>query len=231
MDQIELKVTRRETLGKKVRFLRREGVTPVHLFGHGIESLALQCDTDLLQQVLAEAGKTKLISLKLSGEKKPRMAIVRGVQAELLKPGLLHVDFYQVKTEEAVKVEVPIVLVGEAPALKVKENALLQDFDTLSVECLPAKIPATIELDVSSLAEPNQVLRVNDLELGKDVTVINDPEQVVARISVRRMEKIEEEIIAEEAVPEEEAEAAEAAEAPGAGEAAPPPKEEAPKGE
>jgi len=60
MDKIELEVTKRDNLGKKVRFLRRQGVTPVHLFGHGIESMALQCDTAKLRQVLAEAGEVKL---------------------------------------------------------------------------------------------------------------------------------------------------------------------------
>ena len=77
MDQIELKVNKREVLGKKVRFLRRKGITPVHLFGHGIDSEALQCDTDTLKSVLAEAGHTGLINLKLDGEKKPRTAVAR----------------------------------------------------------------------------------------------------------------------------------------------------------
>ena len=216
MDQIELEITKREVLGKKVRFLRRQGITPVHLFGHGIESLALQCDTDLLQRVLAAAGKTKLISLKLDGEKKPRTVIVREVQTPLLKRGLLHVDFYQVKTEEAVKVEVPVVLVGEAPALKLKDNVLSREMDTLTVECLPAKIPATIELDVSSLAEPDQSLRVKDVVVEKGVAILNNPELVVAKISIRRIEKppevVKEEVPAAEAV--EEAEAPEEEEAP-----------------
>jgi len=221
MDQIELKAARRDVQGKKVRFLRRQGITPVHLFGHGIESLALQCDTSLLQQVLARAGRTKLISLKLDGEKKPRTVIVREVQMPLLKRGLLHVDFYQVKTEEAVKVEVPVVLVGEAPALKLKDNMLSQELDDLTVECLPAKIPATIELDVAPLAEPDQVLRVKDVVVEKGVAVLNDPELVVARISVRRIEKVEE-VVVEEEVPAEEVEAVEEAEAP---------EEEPPQGE
>jgi len=219
MDQIELKAARRDVRGKKVRFLRRQGITPVHLFGHGIDSLSLQCDAVLLQQVLATAGKTKLISLKLEGEKKPRTVIVREVQTPLLKRGLLHVDFYQVRTEEAVKVEVPIVLVGEAPALKLKDNVLSQEMDTLTVECLPAKIPATIELDVTSLAEPDQSLRVKDVVVEEGVAVLNNPELVVARISIRRIEKppevVKEKVPAAEAVGEaEEAEAPEEEEAP-----------------
>lgn len=212
MDQIELNVAKREILGKKVRFLRRQGITPVHLFGHGIESQALQCDTARLQQVLAEAGKTKLINFKIDGEKKARSVIVREVEIELPRRGLVHVDFYQVRKAEEMKVEVPVVLVGEAPALKVRENTLLQELDTLSVECLPANIPASVELDISSLTESEQVLRVKDIELEKGVTVLNDPEVVVAKISALRVEEVVEEVV-EEAV-----------EAPAE---APPPEEEA----
>lgn len=206
MDQIELNVAKREILGKKVRFLRRQGITPVHLFGHGIESQALQCDTARLQQVLAEAGKTKLINFKIDGEKKARPVIVREVEIELPRRGLVHVDFYQVRKAEEVKVEVPVVLVGEAPALKLRENTLLQELDTLSVECLPANIPASVELDISSLTESDQVLRVKDIELEKGVTVLNDPEVVVVKISARRVEEVVEEAVEapEEAPPPEE---------------------------
>ncbi len=206
MDQIELNVTKREILGKKVRFLRRQGITPVHLFGHGIESQALQCDTARLQQVLAEAGKTKLINFKIDGEKKARSVIVREVEIELPRRGLVHVDFYQVRKAEEMKVEVPVVLVGEAPALKLRDNTLLQELDTLSVECLPANIPASVELDISSLTESEQVLRVKDIELEKKVTVLNDPEVVVAKISARRVEEVVEEAVEapEEAPPPEE---------------------------
>ena len=201
MDQIELKVINREILGKKVRFLRRQGIMPVHLFGHGIESMALQCDTAKLQRVLAEAGKTRLISLKLDGEKRPRPVVVRGIQTEPLTGGLLHIDFYQVKMAEEVKVEVPGTLIGDAPALKLKENTLTQELNTLTIECLPAKIPTSVELDISSLTESGQVVRVRDIGLEEGINVLNDPERVVLRISSQRVgEIIEEEEVTEEAV-------------------------------
>ena len=214
MDEIELNVTKREILGKKVRFLRRQGITPVHLFGHGIESQALQCDTARLQQVLAEAGKTKLINFKIDGEKRARSVIVREVEVELPRRGLVHVDFYQVRKAEEVKVEVPVVLVGEAPALKLRDNTLLQELDTLSVECLPANIPASVELDISSLTEADEVLRVKDIELEKGVTVLNDPEVVVAMISALRVEEVVEELVEEKEVVEEAVEAPEGARPP-----------------
>jgi len=207
MDQIELKVTNREILGKKVRFLRRQGITPTHIFGHGIKSLAVQCDTTELKRVMAEAGKTRLINLKLDSEKRPRTAVIREVQIEPRTGQSLHVDFYQVKMEEKVKVEVPIVLVGEAPALKSKDNMLLHELNTLEIDCLPAKIPNSIELDITSLTEPEQAIRVEDIELDKEITVLNEPEQIVARISLRHVEVVEEEAVVEEEVIEAPAEA------------------------
>ena len=214
MDKIELKVAKREILGKKVKHLRRQGITPVHLFGHGIESLALQCETGELERVLGQAGQTRLISLKLAKEKKTRTAVVREFDRDWRKGQLLHVDFYQVKMEEKIKLEVPVVLVGEAPALNSKTNMLEHELGTLTVECLPAKIPTGIEVDISSLAEPDQAIRVKDVTLDKDITVLNNPELVVVKISFRPVEKVEEKVEEELVEVAEEAEAEEAAEAP-----------------
>jgi len=206
MKQIELRATSREILGKKVKFLRRQGIIPLHLFGHNVESLALQCDEAQLKRVLAQAGKTRLISLKLDKGKRPRNVVVREIQREMRTDGLLHVDLYQIKMTEKIRVEVPVVAIGEAPALKSKENMLLQELNSLTVECLPDEIPASVKVDLSSLTEGNQAIRVEDVILGKEVAILNNPELVVVKIGSRPKEKVEEVIEAEEAV--------EAAEAP-----------------
>jgi len=207
MDKIELKVANREILGKKVKHLRRQGITPVHLFGHGIKSLALQCETGELERVLGQAGHTGLVSLKVNHEKRPRSVVIREFDRDWRKGQLLHVDFYQVKMGEKIKLDVPVALVGEAPALQSKAHMLEHELGTLTVECLPAKIPARLEVDISSLTEPDQTIRVKDVAVDKDITVLNDPELVVVKISFRHVEKIEEEVVevaeeAEEAVEE-----------------------------
>jgi len=197
MEQIELQATNRDILGKKVRFLRHEGIIPVHLFGHNIKSAALQCEATHLEQVLAQAGKTRLISLKLDKAKRPRNVVTREVQRDWRTGALLHVDFYQVIMTEKIEVEVPIVLVGEAPALKSKENMLLQELNSLTIECLPDQIPASVELDLSSLTEAEQAIQVKDIMLGEGSTVLNDPERLVVKISVQPLEKREEAVVEE----------------------------------
>lgn len=218
MDKIELRVANREILGKKVKHLRRQGITPVHVFGHGIESLALQCDTKEVERVLSQAGQTRLVDLKLAKEKKPRTVVVREFDRDWRKGQLVHVDFYQVKMEEKIRVEVPIVLRGEAPALKAKTNMLDHELGTFTIECLPAKIPSSIEVDISSLTELDQAIRVKDITLDKDITVLNNPDLVVAKISLRPVEKVEEKVVEEVVEAEAKAEVAEGeeeAEAPG----------------
>lgn len=209
MEQIELQANNRDILGKGVRFLRRQGITPVHLFGHDLKSLALQCQTDKLERSLAEAGEIRLVSLKVGDEKKARPVLVREVQRESLTSKLLHVDFYQVRMGEKVEVEIPIVLVGEAPALEAKGNSLLRELDTLTIECLPSKIPASLEVNVGSLTEAGQAVRVKDIAVDSDITVLNGPEQVV--VTVIAPPKEEEKVVAEEVLvkPPEEAKQAE----------------------
>jgi large subunit ribosomal protein L25 len=199
MEKIELQASPREVMGKKVRFLRRQGIVPLHIFGHGIASLALQCDIAQVQEVLSQAGKTKIINVKLEKSKTPRNVVVREIQRNPMTGGLLHVDLYQVNMTEKIHVEVPIHLVGEAPALKHRENMLEQELHSLNIECLPDKIPASIELDISSLAEAEQSIQVGDITLDEGVAVLNDPEHAVVKISSRPAERVEEAAEAEEA--------------------------------
>jgi large subunit ribosomal protein L25 len=210
MATFELKATKRHIAGKKVQALRRQGVTPAHLFGPGVESLAIQCDTPALRNILVDAGHTQLVSLKLGHEHHPRTVMIREVQIDNFKGGVLHVDFYQVNLAEVIRVNVPIVLVGESAAAKMKGNSLVQELNDLTVQCLPANIPSKIEVDVTPLVTADQLIRIKDLPAITSVTIINEPGVVVARIAVEVIEVVEKPIVAEGA--EAVAEGAEAAE-------------------
>jgi large subunit ribosomal protein L25 len=188
MEKLTLKASKREIVGKKTRFLRRQGVTPTHLFGHGLDSLALQCDTPTLQKTIARAGMTRIIALDVEGDKKPRSVFIREIQKEPRSGGLLHVDFYEVKMTEKIKVDVPIILVGEAPAMKEKGRTIAHSLTSLSVECLPDDLPPQIEVDLSPLEDVEQAIFVRDIALGPGVTIMDEPDQLVVKVSEVRME-------------------------------------------
>jgi large subunit ribosomal protein L25 len=200
---LTLPVAKRDKLGKKTRFLRRKGITPTHLFGHNIESLALQCDTIELGHIIAEAGMSRLIKLQIEAEKQSRSVFIRKIQRDTLDGQLLHVDFYQVKKEEKITADIPIVLVGEASALKEKGRILTQPITHLGVECLPDKLPPQIEIDLSPLKEVNKAIHVSDIVLDPGVIITTNHDQLVVKVSKVQVEKIE--VVAEEVEAEVEA--------------------------
>jgi len=91
---------------------------------------------------------------------------------------------------------------------------LVQNLTVLDIECLPANMPHSIEVDISVLTEIDQAVHAKDLSVGEGITILTDPDQAVARIARARVEV--EEVVkpaAAEAVVEGEAEEAEAGEA------------------
>jgi large subunit ribosomal protein L25 len=148
--------------------------------------------------------------------------MVKEVQKNPIKGNLLHVDFYQVNMAEKIRVEVPIVLVGESPALKIRENMLMHSMFSLHIECLPDKMPDNIPVDIGLIKEVNQAVYVKDVVM-QDITIMNDPDLTIAKVTLRPIEVVEEKVVAaaavEGAAPAEGAAAAAPAEGAAKGEA------------
>ena len=221
MERDELKVSRREITGKKVKLLRKEGITPVNLYGPTIQSVSLQAETALVKRLLAKVGQNALISLKLDGDKKPKMVMVRGIQRDPLNDALLHVDFFQVEMTHKVRADVPLLFVGESPVAKGKRAMLIESLTSFHVEALPADLPRNIEVDLSTLVVLDQAIHVRDIKVPDGVVVLTDPAQMIVKVMEAKVEVVEE-AVAVEAVAEEGAEVAEgevAEAAPAEGEA------------
>ena len=208
MKSFELQATTRGISGKKVKYLRRAGIIPVNVYGHGIESMTLQVEATELNKLLSQAATTHLISLTVDGEKLGKSVIIKELQRKGGVGEPIHVSFYQVRMKEKIKVEVPIDFVGESPAVKTKEGNLMINLRAVEVECLPGSIPPSIVLDISCLSSPGDVVYVKDLDIGQDIDSLTDSEQMVVKVEPIRAE-------VEEIVKEAEAKIAEAAEEKG----------------
>src|SRR5438309_2583435 len=210
----ELQVRQREVLGKKVKVLRRQGLTPANVYGHNVPSKAIQVETEHLRQVLRTAGRNDIVYLRLDGEE-ARPTFVRDVQANPVTDAILHVDFLQISLKDKVKLEVPLHLVGLPPAVDRLGGILVHGLDRVTVEALPTEVPSFFQVDVSGLEDIDQSLHVSDLVVPEGVEVLTDPEQVIAKVAPPAIEREE---VTEE---EEEAAAEEGEEAPEAAEGAP----------
>jgi large subunit ribosomal protein L25 len=212
MNRQELKVSKRDITGKKVRFLRRQGIVPANIYGHGIESTPINVDTRSLKHLLAHTGKTDLISLKVDNSTEPIRVLMREIQRNPLTDEPLHVDFYKVSMTEKIKAEVPLVFVGEAPVLKkVKNSSILHLLDALEIEALPDDLPHSFEVDISNLEELDHTIHIKDIPLGHGITLLSDPEQMVVKVAeARKEEEVVPEVVEAELAEEGAEEAAEA---------------------
>ena len=194
----ELKVKSRDTLGKKVRFLRRQGLTPANLYGPKTESIPLQVETSLLERLIATVGRNALITLKVDGAKEPRLAMIRDIQRDPLTGALLHVGFFQIEVTHKVRAEIPLIFLGEAPAAKIPRAMLIQNLTSLQVEGLPTDLPRRIEVDLSLLQEMNQAIHVREIPMDDRLEVLTDADQVVVHVEEPRA-PVEEVEVKEEA--------------------------------
>jgi len=191
MKRLELEVSKRDITGKKVRFLRRQGTIPANIYGHGIDSTPINVDARSLKHLMAHAGTTDLISLKVDDSKSPVKVLMREVQRNTLTDEPLHVDFYQVRMTDKIKADVPLVFTGEAPVLKkVKNSSMSYLIDSLHIEALPDDLPHSFEVDLSNIEELDQAIYVKDISIGHGITLFSDPEQMVVKVIEARKEEV-----------------------------------------
>ena len=185
-DRISLKLQPRSSFGKKNRALRRSGLTPVHLYGPGIEPKNLQITSVDLVKVLAQAGATSPISITVEGESGEHLAFAREVQWDPVRGRLVHVDFLRTIATELISAEAPVVLEGESAGARASSGSVVQLLRQVTVEALPLDMPREILVDVSVLDQPDSVIRAGDLPIPNGVTLLTDPDEMVARVEAGR---------------------------------------------
>ena len=149
--------------------------------------MSLQADAATILRIVAQAGRNRPVSVSISGQETPYLAFIREVQRHPVSEAILHVDFYQVPMTEVAQADVPIRLIGEAPAIRMQNGVLIQVLPTLRVECLPLDVPEYFELDMSGLDDFEKALRVSDIPTSDKVTFLNSPNDVIARVNAPRV--------------------------------------------
>lgn len=187
----------REIVGKKVSQLRRQGIVPVTVYGPKAQPVNLQVPYRPLQLALMKAGGTNLIEINVDG--KPTSVLAREVQRDILRNDIMHVDFFAVDMTAKIRIDVPLHFVGESAAVSTKKGILVTGPTTITIETLPSHLLNSIEIDISGLNEVNDAIHVRDLNLDEEITVINEPDEMIARISQPAAARSEEDAAAEEA--------------------------------
>jgi large subunit ribosomal protein L25 len=189
MADLQLAAQPRTISGRKVKQLRNQGLIPAVIYGKRVKPETLQIDERSLERVLHSGGTTRLIEVSTNGGR-PLNALIREVQRHPVSHRLTHVDFYAVDMSEKQHISVPVEGVGRASGLSAGV-IVLQVMDHITVEALPADIPAKIEVDITPLTLERPIT-VADLPTIAGVTYQAEAEENVFTLQTTR-EEVEEE--------------------------------------
>lgn len=199
-----LRARSRDTSGKgAARQLRREGFVPAVVYGHGDETKSLALDAHDFDRLLSRIHVgTTVVDLEVEGDES-RQVLIREIQRHPVRRDVLHVDFFHIRADEKIAIDVPIHLMGEPRG--VDEGGILQQVrHQLEIECLPTEIPDEFTFDVSAL-EIGDSVHVGDLDTGS-VVVLTDSDLTVCSVvppTIEEEPEVEEEGLEPELVGEE----------------------------
>ncbi len=203
---LQIAVDARTASGKATKRLRAAGIVPGVVFGKKAGSVPVQLEAKAFEALYREAGRTSVNKVKVDGGRETRV-VIKSVQRNPLTGRVLHVDFFAPDLTHEMQADVPIVFSGQAPAVEATGGTLFTSLDHLKVKALPADMPHEIAVDVSSLVDLDVAINVRDLAFADNVTILNDPDELIVKVMPPRVEE-EPEVVVEEL----EGEAAEGAE-------------------
>lgn len=190
MERIELAAARRELEKGAAKRLRQGGQVPGMLYGHGVGNVPLQMVALDLKRTLSQAGASQLIHLRIDEGATTQPVLAREIQRDVFSGDPIHVDFLAVSMTEKITAEVGITLVGEPEVVRTGTGILLQGANVIEIECLPGDLIPVLEVDVSHL-DYDSALLVEDLRVPDNVSILSDPQEMVAQV-VREALEVEE---------------------------------------
>jgi len=179
----------REVIGKKVALMRQAGRLPAVVYGHGVDSNPISIDAHDFELLRRRSGPNALVDLSIDGDK-ARPVLVQTIQVHPVNRRTLHVDLFVVRMTEELTVDVPLTATGESTAVSLHGGTLLHPIESVRVRALPDHLPQSIEYSIASLTDFDATIHVRDLVVPADVTLVTDPDEIIARVQAPRVEEV-----------------------------------------
>jgi large subunit ribosomal protein L25 len=193
MEEIILEAQKRQDIGKgKVTRLRHKSLIPAVVYGEGRLSLSIQVAArDFSRLIEVHRGESFVLTLRVkdNGKSQDKSVLIKQVQYHPASEEILHVDFNEISLTKAIRVKVPLVAAGESVGVKQDGGVLDHILWELEVECLPTKIPKSIEVDVSQL-KIGDSLHVSDIIVPPGVKILNDPQATILAVGMPTKEEV-----------------------------------------
>lgn len=190
MKTLLLKVQKREAMKKKLNTLREKEIVPAVIYGHKIKNTNVQVSMHDFIKVHRVAGESTLFDLEINDEK-PVKVIIKDIQRDPVKGDIIHIDFHQVSMTEKLQAQIPLKFIGIAPAIKTFGGVFVTQKESLSVKCLPQDLVSDIEVDVTSIVNLEDSIKIKNIKVPEKIEVLDNPEDIVAAVIVTKEEVVE----------------------------------------
>lgn len=191
MSESQLSATIRDKFGKQANSLRKKGIIPAVLYGHGKKNISLSVDFKEFSRAFKEAGESTIINLNIEkdGKIETQPVLIHEIDFDPVSDLARHIDFYVVKMDEVTTVTVPFIFVGESPAVKVLGGILIKNFHEVKISALPKDLPHEIVIDISAINTFQDHIYLKNLKLSHGVKILDNLEEVVALVKPPRTEE------------------------------------------
>ena len=200
MERLKIQVDSRDLKGKEAaKKLRDKGYLPAIVYSHELNVL-ISVPTASLKSIKAiHFSESVVIDMEIANGKKPKAipVLIKDVQFHPLTEQAIHIDFLKVSLDEKIKVNVPIVLKGEAKSVTEEDGTIEQTLRDLEIEGLPLDVPESIEVDISELTIGHS-LHVESIIVADNLKIITDPGVTIATAVAKKEEEVEEVVLTEE---------------------------------
>lgn len=184
----QLTINAKQREKKTPNKLRSEGFVPATVYGHGFESHSIQINAKEFSKVSHKAY-SHINELNIDGEKFP--VLIRNVQLDPVLDKFLNIEFYKIKSDEKIKVKVPLNYIGHSPAI-VAGGILIVSHNEIEIQCLPKDIPDTIDVNLEEIKEIGQAIHSKDLKISENIQILAKPEEVLVKVEIPKTHEIEE---------------------------------------
>lgn len=183
---LELSVKLRKETGRKNKQIREQDLIPAILYGRKIKNILLSVKKHSFEKIYKEAGESTLIKLNIASDeeksKKERVVLIHDIAKDPVSSEVIHIDFYQVKMDEPITTEIPLIFNGKSLAVEREGGVLIKSIQAIEIKALPEDLPHEIEVDISSLKTFNDNIYIKDLKIPDKVETTVDLEEVVASV-------------------------------------------------
>lgn len=184
---MQINAQTRTQYGKKTRTLRAQSFIPAIVYGSGKPAVSVTISAYEFVKAYRAAGASTIVDLSTNeGIKK---VLIKQVDRHPVSDAVLHVDFQEIDMAKKIRTQIPLVLTGESPAVKMLGGVLVHALDRLDIECLPQDLAHSYEVPLQGLANIGDVIRVRDVSFPSTIHIFTKPDAAIVIVEAQRAEE------------------------------------------